>query len=123
MLNIKEGPVVIDNELGDNWRKPKQRGEMTVEEIAKWWTLGDEPERQAAVLEVYSNEDMWDAYTLDIEDPFFDRWRGISKRSLFKKQKEFFKKHFLEEDSMGEDIPKEDSPIIKLFDKFFPDKD
>ena len=103
MLNISEFSAEIqshyDPHLGDNWSKPKQRGEMTVEEILKWWTpAGEEPERQAAILEVYTNEDMWDAYTLPIEDPFFDKWRGINKRSLLKKSEQFFKKHFLEED-------------------------
>lgn len=84
--------------LADDWSIPKKRGEMTVEEILKWWTPGREPERQAAIHEVHTNEDMWDAYTLPIEDPFFDKWRGISKRSLLKKSEQFFKKHFIEED-------------------------
>lgn len=123
MLNREFKSVTIDNELGKDWSKPKQRGEMTVEEIAKWWTPGDEPERQAAILEVHSNEDMWDAYTLDIEDPFFDKWRGITKKELFKRQKAHFRKHFLEEDFTGEEPLKDDSPLIKLFNKYFPDKD
>lgn len=85
--------------LNSGWSTPKKRGEMTAAEISKWWSLrDDEPARRAAILEVTSNEETWDAYSLPVEDPFFDRWRNVTEKGVRKRAIKFFKRHFFGEE-------------------------